>query len=204
MEDINTPEISRQPQFAAIPTVYHDIQFRSRQEATWALFFDVIGIKWEYEPLDFNGYIPDFLLTGLTRDVYVEVKPATRYEHLAEHHQKAFNAGVPELIVVGAFPFENSRGDFVLGNSCFYESCFDYWEQHKEIWDEFGDQDGEIEEPGPFPDIDGTECLLVNGEVLGGTYLFTQYGELFVSDVTGELDLAWKIAKNRLQWKAKR
>jgi hypothetical protein len=32
-----------------IPTMYKGIQFRSRLEARWAVFFDTLGIEWEYE-----------------------------------------------------------------------------------------------------------------------------------------------------------
>lgn len=35
---------------AAIPTRYAGCHFRSRLEARWAVFFDTLGIKWEYEP----------------------------------------------------------------------------------------------------------------------------------------------------------
>lgn len=37
-----------------IPTMYKGIQFRSRLEARWAVFFDTLGIEWEYEP---QGYV---------------------------------------------------------------------------------------------------------------------------------------------------
>jgi hypothetical protein len=46
----------------AMPTKYGGIEFRSRLEARWACFFDRIGWKWTYEPLDGNAYIPDFLV----------------------------------------------------------------------------------------------------------------------------------------------
>lgn len=46
--------------FAAIPTIYKDVQFRSRLEARWAAFFDLLSWKWDYEPCDFKGWIPDF------------------------------------------------------------------------------------------------------------------------------------------------
>lgn len=36
-----------------IPTMYKGINFRSRLEARWAVFFDTLGIEWEYEP---QGY----------------------------------------------------------------------------------------------------------------------------------------------------
>lgn len=31
-------------------TEYNGYRFRSRLEARWAVFFDVLGIKYEYEP----------------------------------------------------------------------------------------------------------------------------------------------------------
>ncbi|HYE98510.1 MAG TPA: hypothetical protein VEJ18_06335 [Planctomycetota bacterium] len=46
----------------AIPTVYAGVQFRSRLEARWAAYFDLWGVRWQYEPLDLNGYIPDFVI----------------------------------------------------------------------------------------------------------------------------------------------
>lgn len=61
----------------AIETEYNGYRFRSRLEARWAVFFDAMGIKYEYEPEGYklsNGeqYLPDFYLIDL--DVYVEVK----------------------------------------------------------------------------------------------------------------------------------
>src|SRR5262245_20844714 len=61
----------------AIETHYAGCRFRSRLEARWAVFFDYLGIRWEYEPEGFeveNGkrYLPDFYLPGLSH--YVEVK----------------------------------------------------------------------------------------------------------------------------------
>lgn len=46
----------------AIPTVYRKRQMRSRLEARWAAFFDLMKWSWEYEPLDLNGWIPDFVV----------------------------------------------------------------------------------------------------------------------------------------------
>jgi hypothetical protein len=56
----------------AKPTEYAGVLFRSKLEATWARFFDVIGIKWEYEPTQLPGWIPDFLIDGWW---LAEVKP---------------------------------------------------------------------------------------------------------------------------------
>jgi hypothetical protein len=50
----------------AIETRYAGCLFRSRIEARWAVFFDYLGIGWEYEPQGFDlpsgRYLPDFLL----------------------------------------------------------------------------------------------------------------------------------------------
>ena len=65
----------------AIPTKYKGIQFRSRLEAKWAAFFDLMEWKWQYEPCDFNGWIPDFAIYGNNETVYVEVKPTVVFLH---------------------------------------------------------------------------------------------------------------------------
>lgn len=62
----------------AITTRYRGYAFRSRLEARWAVFFDHLKIKWEYEPEGFelgNGlrYLPDFWLPDL--GLWVEIKP---------------------------------------------------------------------------------------------------------------------------------
>lgn len=53
-------------QHRAIETRYKGYRFRSRLEARWAVFFDSLGLKWEYEPEGFElpsgRYLPDFYL----------------------------------------------------------------------------------------------------------------------------------------------
>ena len=61
----------------AIETVYNGYRFRSRLEARWAVFFDAMHIKYEYEPEGFVGwndvkYLPDFYIPE--EKVYIEVK----------------------------------------------------------------------------------------------------------------------------------
>lgn len=69
-------------------TYYNGYRFRSRLEARWAVFFDALGIKYEYEPEGYrlpSGkiYLPDFRVQCYgTRgecgkhpfDLYIEVK----------------------------------------------------------------------------------------------------------------------------------
>lgn len=61
-----------------IETVYQGYKFRSRLEARWAVFFDVLGIRYEYEKEGFDlgadgWYLPDFWLPDFNR--WVEIKP---------------------------------------------------------------------------------------------------------------------------------
>ena len=61
----------------AIETEYKGYRFRSRLEARWAVFFDLCGIQWEYEPegiilSDGTHYLPDFYLP--TFKCFFEVK----------------------------------------------------------------------------------------------------------------------------------
>lgn len=64
----------------AIETRYKNYRFRSRTEARWAVFFDTIGVAWEYEVQGFHlkddessvYYLPDFWLPE--HEVWVEIK----------------------------------------------------------------------------------------------------------------------------------
>lgn len=59
-----------------IVTSYAGVNFRSRLEARWAATFDIMDWPWNYEPLQLDGWIPDFALTIPGRDILLcEVKP---------------------------------------------------------------------------------------------------------------------------------
>jgi hypothetical protein len=92
----------------AIETEYAGVRFRSRLEARWAVFFDALGIRWEYEPEAFElsdgtRYLPDFRLhqgcplPGCRAQTYVEVKPAgsgpRAFEKINRFYQDALAAG---------------------------------------------------------------------------------------------------------------
>jgi len=80
-----------------IQTRYNGYHFRSRLEARWAVFFDALGIDYEYEPEGFDlgdgvCYLPDFWLPTFSHSgMYCEVKPtgsdfpkATRLAQVSE------------------------------------------------------------------------------------------------------------------------
>lgn len=65
--------------FRAIETHYGGYLFRSRLEARWAVFFDALGIEWQYEIQGFElstgeMYLPDFHLPTFNAGLWCEVK----------------------------------------------------------------------------------------------------------------------------------
>ena len=92
--------------FKAIPTKYNGLQFRSRLEAQWAAFFDLLGWNWEYEPYDLDGYIPDFVLIFKHDNILVEVKPDTKIDDLKKYEKKIIDSGYTgKYLIVGSTLF---------------------------------------------------------------------------------------------------
>jgi hypothetical protein len=85
-----------------IPTKYADVKFRSRIEARWASMFDFLGWEWSYEPIDLDGYIPDFML-WFNRPLLVEIKSAVSLSDYWSATTKIDLSGWEhEAIVLGA------------------------------------------------------------------------------------------------------
>lgn len=91
-----------------IETRYAGCRFRSRLEARWAVFFDALGLRWDYEPqgyvIDGEPYLPDFLLPGLR--LFVEVKPwgfdATEDAAVVKRHLRVLSETIqPAMLVCG-------------------------------------------------------------------------------------------------------
>jgi hypothetical protein len=92
----------------SIPTTYKGIHFRSRLESRWAAFFDLVGWAWQYEPIDLDGYIPDFVLEG-KGSILVEVKPALSLAALEVHTKKIEGSRWDkEAILLGTRPYEST------------------------------------------------------------------------------------------------
>jgi len=105
-----------------IQTRYKGYHFRSRLEARYAVFFDALGIKWEYEKEGYDlgehgYYLPDFFLPDYNR--YVEIKPTL--PDLEE----------PGVFLAGPICNENWRFDVarelkysmaIIGDICSYKS----------------------------------------------------------------------------------
>lgn len=120
----------------AIQTEYKGYRFRSRLEARWAVFFDTLGVKWEYEPEGYdlgNGvyYLPDFLLHDVTVNhglfqrhcnIYVEVKGVMtdedarkiiRFSDLGYEDENRDGVSKTAVLVVGNIPEGESMRDLI-------------------------------------------------------------------------------------------
>ena len=93
-----------------IPTRYKGYTFRHRSEARWAVFFDAMGVGWEYEregyDLPSGRYLPDFYLTVSGRaPLYFEVKQGTATPRdLARCRDLALLSGVTVVLAEGTIP----------------------------------------------------------------------------------------------------
>lgn len=104
-----------------IETEYKGYKFRSRLEARWAVFFDTIGVEWEYEPEGYElgdglRYLPNFLLHGVEGrvqgDLYIEVKGQMNDEDAKkiwkfcgyDEKDKELSCIKNRILIVGAIP----------------------------------------------------------------------------------------------------
>lgn len=84
-----------------IETVYRGYRFRSRLEARWAVFFDTLGIKWEYEKEGYTingvGYLPDFWLPA--QQCWFEVKGSAEAVQANYNLYQSFCGEIGPLVV---------------------------------------------------------------------------------------------------------
>lgn len=115
--DVMEGESKVEKSIKPIETKYNGFRFRSRLEARWAVFFDMIGLKYEYEVEGFemNGirYLPDFYIPSLDRWFEIKGKPLSEYE-MKKCEEFCFNkdnenikfsvlVGSPEAVKIDAF-----------------------------------------------------------------------------------------------------
>lgn len=89
----------------AIETIYQGYRFRSRLEARWAVFFDAVGLKWEYEYEGFElreglRYLPDFFLPDLKYWIEIKGQPLTQreWEKCTRFHEQSEH---PLFLLIG-------------------------------------------------------------------------------------------------------
>jgi hypothetical protein len=126
----------------AIETPYKGILFRSRLEARWAVFFDALGISWEYEREGYRvshrltlaegtfPYLPDFWLPGL--GYHVEVKGSLVPDETLRFLEAAaslscndgggcHDSGGNDIIVLGPVPWQDPDiGPYLWAPTCLH------------------------------------------------------------------------------------
>ena len=101
----------------AIETYYNGYHFRSRLEARWAVFFDHLGVKYEYEKEGYDlgkagWYLPDFWLPMHKKWSAAEKHPGAGYwleikginpskEEIGKLQQLAIQSSHHALLAVG-------------------------------------------------------------------------------------------------------
>lgn len=88
---------------SGIPTTYRETRFRSRLEARWAAFFDLVGWSWTYEPFDADDWIPDFLIHGPAAFL-VEVGPCVDPDDYLHKATKPGDHADRPTLVLGVSP----------------------------------------------------------------------------------------------------
>jgi hypothetical protein len=190
-------------QIQAIPTSYAGCLFRSRIEARWAVFFDHLGIAWEYEPQgylvgpndDRQPYLPDFYLpNAVPGGIWVEVKGVLS----AADQRKIFYASHP----VYGLPAKSQRTRvLLLGDVPRVEPGWMCW-HHAMGWDfdEQWDVDGTATFTVLFRD-DGT-LLDIGGPGVGVDTMRPEAANPsawnFTAFVTDAPCLAWWGASHRI------
>ncbi len=124
-----------------IETIYSGYRFRSRCEARWAVFFDALGIRYEYEPEGYDlgeagWYLPDFWLPDHGEWVEIKGGPPTE-EELAK--AEALCAGTQQPVTV------------FVGNPWYSIMRFNF------VWDSDGDEVLELAEYDHNPLFDYSE-----------------------------------------------
>jgi len=92
------------------PTEFSGVMFRSRLEARWAAFFELVGWSWQYEPIDLNGWSPDFRVEfecwhsecSGSHALLVEVKPYFSIEQFVGHHCLLYPYGLSDAAAIPA------------------------------------------------------------------------------------------------------
>jgi len=174
-----------------IPTIgVRGIQFRSRIEAQWAYIFEKLEWNWEYEPVDLEGYIPDFIIKFDDDEILIEIKGDTNIwkdEIYKPHKDKIIKSGW--------------KGIFGILGSTYKESNAEYWINIGKV---FHFIDTEIHED----DLVVRKNYKTHKWSLGGEWgaydiLNDYWKDTYHNNdiVQKEFSKLWVEAKNKVQWK---
>lgn len=131
----------------AIETLYKAIAYRSRLEARWAVFFDALDIKYEYEKEGYDlgasgWYLPDFWLPQY--GIWVEIKGQEATKREIEKCKALALGTQTHVFLLSGLPEYDVRSSCCQMNGwvCFFRTFAEYVdffmiEEEDEEW-EFG------------------------------------------------------------------
>lgn len=188
--------------YHGIVTTYKNRKYRSRLEARWATFFDLCGWKYEYEPIDCQGWIPDFALYGKasaeksrsTGITYVEVKPVVTFPQEVADKIDRSDCQEEALIVGQTIPLQiDCSYEQNLGVGWLREQMAeDKWE-----WDSAVFGIWSCSAKLGFCHGYGTFFDRISGGYDGGSYGDGGYSESAIQAIVKK---NWAEAGNRVQW----
>lgn len=188
----------------SIPTLYRGYRFRSRLEATWARFFDAMGWRWEYEPFDMPGWIPDFVIYGADH-VLVEVKPIGEPDEAVQSKiTTAAREGewTGELLVLGTGPFVGQWESFCLGwlGERVIEGEPFGWTFDQAVLGTWSGSESEAKNPKRTVGF----CHETQGfrDRITGCYDGGCQGDVGSDGLLEDLQRLWAQAKNETQWRS--
>lgn len=185
-----------------IQRIYKGINFRSTLETRWAVFFDLLGWEWEYEPFGLQNvdatWFPDFLIKGYeNKRILVEVKPFTSFAEFKELYENKYD--------ISLLNTEYQFDEVLLLGSEIYEKCDAHqgprlgWLVERNRWLEKFEIFSQVEEAvfwykddkyGFASDTSNWRCRITNNYVGGPGIQFPPYNKIFSLWIQ-----AWEIAK---------
>jgi hypothetical protein len=179
--------------------------YRSLLEAKWASFFDILRWDVEYEPFEFDGWIPDFRIAGKDTVAFVEIKPVNEFPDsvalkirravhenpIFDYDEAAVRYPPAELLILGDSPI------FERWGSDHEESAFLGWFADERCRAPFGIWRGsESVEKNPTKKVGFCHEIQSFADRITGCYDGGSYG----SDIP-PIRQMWAAACNRVQWK---
>jgi len=145
----------------AIDTKYKGYKFRSRLEARWAVYFDAIGLEWEYEKEGFEfddgtRYLPDFWLPQVRCWAEVKACKLTTQERYKvnklakENYPVILLVGVPNTISYEVIEYE---GDVSGWCDCIISMYHNYPIDENRFYTMTGYEIGSKVDVDFFPDV---------------------------------------------------
>jgi hypothetical protein len=124
---------------SAIPTSHNGVKFRSRLEARWAYFFDILSVPYRYEYEGFQlgdrWYVPDFWLPETK--TWIEIKPPFNREYEREELR------YQETVTLCGQLAGKTKNKVVLLACGFGDWLLDDWKHRRNMIAFFGRSDGD-------------------------------------------------------------